>query len=179
MKHELGEVDGMPTKRTKVVRAVYDKIPMPDANTAWEAIHDWRADTQARSLFNRLRHWMSRSTESSSSIATLSEEMEVLLDDYSSYMEVQHAKIPKGQFGAICLAGVEFLESLPSIRISPLVKALFKPEIRDAALTTREGDLRAPGRELAYIVRTQEIFGKPAKRAEAKTTPKRSTKLKP
>jgi hypothetical protein len=122
---------------------------------------------------------MSRSTESSSSIATLSEEMDVLLHDYSSYMKVQHAKIPIGQFGAICLATLEFIESLAHIKISPFVKTFFKLEVRDAALTTVE-ESKAPGREVAYIVRTQDLFwGRPAKRAESKTTPKRSTKLKP
>jgi hypothetical protein len=149
---------------------------MPDADTSWEAIKDWRADSQARSSFDRLRLWMSRSSESSSSISTLKEEMEVLLDDYSNYMKVHHAKIPTGQFGAFSLATLEFLENFTPFKISPLVKVLFKLDVRAAALTTPE--MTTPGREVAYIARTQDIFGKPPKRAESKANAEKIHKAK-
>jgi hypothetical protein len=147
---------GIPTRRASVIRAIYDGIPFPGADTSWEAILDWRDDPAAVSAFKKLRAWVSKSSHSESSIAELAEELEVAMDEYSRYMKARHAKIASGRFEAICIGAAKVLEELPRIKLSPLLEAVFRPEALEAELTLQE--LSAPGREAAYLVRTREKF---------------------
>ncbi len=148
----------LPTKKSAVVRLSYDRLPMPDDQTPWDAILDWRSDDDAKGKFARLRTWINRASHADSTISEIEDDLESALYEYRTYMRVQHVRIPTGRFEAICTGAVKFLEELPKIKVSPLIEAVFRFDRVQAEMTEKE--LSAPNREVAYIVEAQDTFSK-------------------
>lgn len=149
----------LPTKRGDVVRIVLDKIPMPDAATPWEAILDWRSDPEAHGRFAGLRCWINQAVKSDDPMDELKDQLEAQLEKYSTYMWVQHQRLQRGRFEIFCSALVQVLEGLPKIKLSPLLDVVFHAERSRVALA--EEELKAPHRELAYIIATRGRLEKP------------------
>ena len=47
-------------KRAAVIRVVINNLPLPAAETPWEAIVDWRSDPEAYAKYRVLRAWIAR-----------------------------------------------------------------------------------------------------------------------
>ncbi|MEH2477633.1 hypothetical protein V1282_000990 [Nitrobacteraceae bacterium AZCC 2146] len=47
-----------------VIQVVLNKIPLPDENTPWEAVLDFRSDPKTKHYLNGLRLWMAELTKS-------------------------------------------------------------------------------------------------------------------
>jgi hypothetical protein len=142
---------------SEAVRIILDQFPLPAADTPLEAILDWRADPDAKQQFARLRVWINKNVRQKLSPAELQDEIESSLAEYASYMRLHHKKISRGRFELICSAIAEVLEALPKIKLSPLLDVAFHTERSNLALS--EVEAKAPGRELAYVLRAREEFG--------------------
>jgi hypothetical protein len=143
-------------KKAEIISMVFNKIPIANDTTPWEAIIDWRNDPEARAKFARLRVWVNSASRGELSTAELSDSMEALLADYSAYMSDQHAKIGRGYWELTCTAVVKFLEELPRIKLSPALDVAFHASRSHAQLI--EAERKAPGREVAYLLATHDRF---------------------
>jgi hypothetical protein len=61
-------------------------------------------------------------------------------------------------FQTILTASVEFLEDLAKLRFSKIVKGMFAITRRDHEV--REAELKAPGKEIAFIADARSVFRK-------------------
>lgn len=152
-----------PTNRTNgqngVLDIVLDRIPQPSSDTPWEALLDWRNDPEAKLKFRRLKNWMnSISTRKDLNLKHLKDEVEYLIDEYCQYMRIQDAKFSSGFLRSIVVGGAEIVESVAKLNVKNLFEMPFK--IGDAGIALREAELKAPGRDLAYIVHAQDQFKK-------------------
>jgi hypothetical protein len=148
---------GLPTKRSEVLHLIYDELPMPGQDTSWDAILDWRDDSDARGKLSVLRDWMNKRARDAAPISELEDELAAHLFEYKRYMAVHHRTFEKSRVEAFCVAAAECLEVFPRIKVSPAVKVFFKA--RNAQLELTHEELNAPHSEVAYIVATQERFG--------------------
>ena len=143
---------------TDAVVVALEKLPLPDAATPVEAIMDWRNDEDAKRRLTRLRVWLNRALRQHLTTAELRDELEVSLADYGEYMALHHRKMARGRCEIVCSAIAEVLEALPKIKLSPLLDVVFHSSRTQFQLA--EIEAKAPGRELAYILRARERFEK-------------------
>lgn len=142
---------------SSVLDIVLTGVPQPAAGTPWEAILDWRHDEEAQTKFRRLKNWMNAASKRKDlDLEHLRDEVAYLLDEYQNYMKIQNAKFSSGVLRTIVTTSAEILESLVKLNFKNLAEMPFK--INDAHIALQEAEIKAPGRELAYIVDIQRRF---------------------
>lgn len=137
------------SSKAEVLRVILNAFPLPSSETPFSAILDWRSDEEALRKYRRLRAWISRASQPTSTAAQISEELATLLDDYELYMRSQHTKLARGRIEIIVTTAAEVLENVATLKLSTAVSRLFGLLKEDATLL--QSELSAPGREVAYV----------------------------
>ena len=106
--------------------------------------------------FLALRHWMSEVARAELTPAEVEEKLEYLIDQYQRHMKLHRMKTNVGTLETVVTASAEFLGDLVSFKWGKAAEALFSLKRRRVALL--EGELTAPGNEVAYIVKARETF---------------------
>jgi hypothetical protein len=88
--------------------------------------------------------------------AEVEEKLEYLIDQYQKHMLLHRMKTNVGTLETIVMTGAEMLGDLLSFKWGKAAQALFSLKKREVALL--EGELTAPGNEVAYIVKARETF---------------------
>ncbi|MEE8207214.1 MAG: hypothetical protein V3T82_09710, partial [Nitrospinaceae bacterium] len=78
-------------------------------------------------------------------------------DTYLDHLRVSQLRFKYGAFETLLVMGANVVQGLTLIGLPKAVKNLL--EFRKRELQLREDELRAPGRELAYIVHANRQFG--------------------
>jgi hypothetical protein len=139
-----------------VVDVVINALPIPGDSTPWEQIIEYRSDPDSLSKFLALRHWMSEVARAELTPAEVEEKLEYLIDQYDRHMKFHRIKTNVGTLETVVTTGAEILGDLASFKWGKAVEALFSLKRRQVALL--EGELTAPGNEVAYIVKARELF---------------------
>src|ERR1041385_8570187 len=122
---------GWTTKEPEVLEIVLKKIPVPERDTPWEKIIEFRQDPDSKRKFNALRNWMSEVARMQLSPNEVEVKLETLISDYSQHMSVHRIKtnldslktIVIAEAGLITSGWLTGLGALPGIAgmiISPL-----------------------------------------------------------
>jgi hypothetical protein len=141
---------------TNVLRAVLHQLPLPDANTPWQDISNWRCDTDARRLYARLRHWMNETARRDAKTSDVVDAIAAALADYETYMAAHHRMMHRTRAEVVLTTAVETFEDLATFKWSRAMTRLFGLFRAEATLTADE--LKAPGREIAYLSASRERF---------------------
>jgi hypothetical protein len=139
-----------------VIEIVFNNFPTPSEDTPWEQILEYRADPDSRANFFALRDWINEITHASLSPIEIEEKLEHLLAQYERHLKLHKMKTNKGVVETVLTSGAGFAENLCKGNFSKIANMLFTAKHRKLALY--EGELTAPGHELAYILKTQEAF---------------------
>lgn len=139
-----------------VVKVTLNALPVPDDSTPWEQVIEYRSDPDSRSKFLALRHWMSEVARAELTHVEVEEKLEYLVDQYQKHMKLHRMKTNVGTLETIITTGAEVLGDLVSFKWGKAAEALFSLKKRQVALL--EGELTAPGNEVAYIVKARESF---------------------
>ena len=145
-----------PAGKEGVIRIAIKELPVPDDSTSWEQIIEYRSDPDSQSKFLALRHWMSEVARAELTPAEVEEKLEYLIDQYQKHMKVHRIKTNASTLETIVTTGAEVLGDLASFKWGKAAEALFSLKRRQVALL--EGELTAPGNEIAYIVKSRETF---------------------
>lgn len=113
------------TSQGTVVRIVLHSLPLPDTTTPLQAILDWRGDDDAKVKYRRLRAWMNKISRQSLPMSHVEDELATLLDDYTSYMRIQHTKLGRSRVEVIVTIVAEVLEDVARFRFSSAASRLF------------------------------------------------------
>ena len=139
--------------KSEVISIVINALPMPSDSISWEEIVDYRSDPDSVGKFLGLRDWMSEVVRSGLTSIEVIEKLEWLIYEYRRHMELHKLKANVGTFETILIAGVEFLTRF---KLESAAKSLFSLKHRRIALM--ENEMKAPGHEIAYIVKAQNLF---------------------
>jgi hypothetical protein len=142
--------------KNDVIQIVLNELPVPDDLTPWEQILEYRSDPDSHSKFLALRHWMSEVARAKLTPAEVEEKLEYLLDQYQKHMNLHRMKTNVGTLETVVATGAEVLGDLVSFKWGKAAKALFS--LKHRQVTLLEGELTAPGNEVAYIVKARETF---------------------
>jgi hypothetical protein len=155
--NEFVSLDENNTSKSEVVQIIITALPIPDQSIPWEQVVEYRSDPDSRSKFLALRHWMSEVARAELTPAEVEEKLEYLLDQYQKHMRLHRMKTNVGTLETVVTTGAEFLGDMVSFKWGKAAEALFSLKRRQVALL--EGELTAPGSEVAYIVKARDTFG--------------------
>jgi len=155
--------EGTTASKNEVVEISLKALPMPDYSTPWEQIIEYRSDSDSRIKFSRLRNWMSKVAKTNNKPNEIQEEFETLINEYSQHMKMHKIKTTLDTLKAVVVAEAGLftggwltgIGSLPGI-IGMVATPLYSMRQRHVELTIKE--MEAPGKEVAYIVESNESF---------------------
>jgi hypothetical protein len=142
---------------SEVSSIVINAFPIPDEQTPWEQITEFRNDPDSQNKFLDLRNWMNEISRAEHTPIEIEQKLEYLLSQYERHMALHTMKINRGVFETAVVSTGETLENIMKLRWGKLAKAMFS--IRRTKLDILEAELNAPGNEIAYIVKASESFG--------------------
>jgi hypothetical protein len=142
---------------TNGIAIVLDKLPMPSELTPWEAILDFKADTEAQGYLQGLKVWMSDLARQKLTPNEASEKLDWLLFQHKKHMDMHKLSYRWGTLGGTFVAAAEILEDLAKIKWGKAAGAIVS--IFDKRLELMKSELDNPAKEVSYIVKAQEQFG--------------------
>ena len=145
-------------KKSDVIQITLQNLPILDEKTPWEDIVEFREDPDTKSKFLALRNWMSEVARAKLSSSEIEEKIEWLLHKYQRIIEIHKLKFKKGVLETVITSGAEFIEDLIKLRFSKVAKQLFS--IKRRKIELMEAEMKAPGREISYIIKAREKFSK-------------------
>jgi hypothetical protein len=144
------------SNKSNIVQIVIDKLPIPSNETPWEKIIDYRNDERNQRNLLSLRRWIRKTTAENLSPVEIEEELEWLINEFRSHMELHKLKTNSGTLEVMVKTIPETIENLIKLKFSKLPEPFFAFRKREISLL--EAELNAPGREMAYIINTREEF---------------------
>jgi hypothetical protein len=154
---ELQHFEEFQQPSTDVADIVLDKLPMPSELTPWEAILDFKADTDAQGYLQGLKVWMVDLARQKLSVNEASEKLDWLLFQHKKHLEMHKLSYRWGTLGGTFVAAAEVLEDLAKIKWGKAAGAVVS--IFDKRVELMKAELSNPAKEVSYIVKAQEQFG--------------------
>jgi hypothetical protein len=139
-----------------VLEIILPKMPVPSVNTSWEQIIEFRNDPDSQSKFLALREWMNDVVRNKLSLIEVEQKADYLIDQYKQQIKLHKMKTNPGFFQTMIVSGSEAIENLVTAKWGKLSKQLFS--FRQRQIDLLETELKATGRELAYVVKANERF---------------------
>ena len=145
---------------TPVLEVILKSMPIPDDQTAWEDIIEFRNDPEAMKRLRALRVWTRKFAHATTatSLAEMKEEIEVLLDEYEEHMKLHRMKVNKGAAETLLTVAGKLTEDLVKLKWSELAKLPFI--LRERKISLLEAEAKAPNRELAYVSIARSRFSR-------------------
>lgn len=131
-------------------------LPFPDDSTPWEQILDFRADPDSERRLLGFRVWMNEVARAKLTPLEIEQKLEWLLHEYHQHMKLHRMKTNAGTWETIIVTGAEMAENVLKFQFGKAAKALFS--LRHRKLALLEGELKSPGREIAFISKAHETF---------------------
>lgn len=147
---------GYPAKKENVAHIILHQLPIPSELTPWESILDFRHDSETAGKLLALRNWMNEVARAELPPNEIEEKLEWLIYDYKQHLDLHRMKINTTTLEAVVIATAEMFEHLVKFEFGKLAKGLFS--LKHRRLDLIEGELNAPGREVAYIAKAKEKF---------------------
>ena len=144
------------SRKSAVAQVVISKLPLPNNQTPWEQIFDFRNDSDNQKNLLNLRRWIRRISTEDLSPSEIEEEIEWLLNEFQSHMRIHKMKSNTETLEVLVKAPLETIENLIKIKFSKIPEPFFA--LKKRQINLMEAELTSPGREMAYIIKTQEAF---------------------
>jgi len=146
-----------PAQRSDALRVVIERLPMPDENTPWQDILDFRRDPDTSRKLLAIREWTRTVAREGREVASLQEHLDYLLEEYRAHIALHKLKYSTSAFETIITTTADVAESLMKFKWKAVAEAMFS--IRKRKIALLEAEASAPGREVSYIIHAQSKFG--------------------
>ena len=129
---------------------VIDSFPCLDKEQlSFKDIIELRSEKEMIQHKISLRRWIRKVGKEELNKFEIKDELDFLLNSYTEYMNLMKLKYDLGSFHSLVNVCSGAIENLAKLKLKELTNDLFSIGKRRVALT--EAELKAPGRELAYI----------------------------
>lgn len=153
---EISELLGISTTAGDVLRVVLKGIPEPSDVTSLEDVLQFRQQSESKEKLFAFRRWVQTMIDKRLPEREIAEELEWMIHQYEEYIRLQKLKVDRGIVEIVVTTTAEVAEDLVKIRWGTLSNRLFVLGHRKIDLM--EAELKAPGREIAYVVHAREVF---------------------
>jgi hypothetical protein len=144
------------SSKGNVAQIVINNLPLPSNETPWEQIIDYRDDSETQKHLSSLRRWISRTSKQNLSSLEIEEEIESLIYDFQEHMKFHKMKINTETLEVLVNSSADVIGNLLTLKFSKLLDPLFA--IKKRQLSLLEAEITAPGKEMAYIIKTRDVF---------------------
>jgi hypothetical protein len=144
--------------RTDVVQLVLDELPIPDDTHGLEDILAFRDEARAEGLVQGLRVWIHEMASGKLTPIEVADKLEDLMFRYERTLKLEKMRRDTGMVETLVTTTAEIAEHLVRFKWSKLAERLFS--VRYKQIDLMKAEMSAPGREVAYIVKARERFGR-------------------
>ncbi len=144
------------TNKSNVAQIVISKLPLPNNETPWEPIIDYRNDSENQKNLLNLRKWIRKISAENLSSSEIEDELQWLMNQFQNHMKIHKMKANTETLEVLVKAPLEIIEDLVKLKFSKIPEPFFALKKRQINLL--EAELNAPGREMAYLIKTRETF---------------------
>jgi hypothetical protein len=141
------------TKKNQVISFVVKKMPLPNRETPWEQILEFRTDIDSRTKYLELINWINNVSLSNKSVTEIEDEFEYLYDQYIRHYKLHKMKSDLTAIEIFVSVGLDMISTVHSVN---MIKELFN--FRKSRVSLLEDELKLPGKEIAYIYKANEMF---------------------
>ena len=144
------------SQKGNVAQIVISKLPLPNNETPWEQIIDYRNDPKNQKNLLDLRRWIRKISTESLLPTEIEEELEWLMSEFQNHMKLHKMKANTETIEVMVKAPLEIIEDLIRLKFSKIPEPLFA--LKKRQINLMEAELNAPGREMAYIIKARDTF---------------------
>ncbi len=160
---EIPATERTPAGANDILDITFNALPIPDENTSWEQIIDFRSDPESKRKFVALKNWTNEVARMKLEPHEVKDKLEVLLNDYREHIKGHKIKTRWDTLRTIVVAEVGFFSSgwLPGLGSVPGVLGMIATplySIKQRQLALVEAERNVPGRQVAYIIKAREEF---------------------
>ena len=130
-------------------------VPVPDEQVSWDDVLEYRKDSDFPNRFFELKEWMSEVGRGSLTRGEVGERLEMLLDRYRKLLETHQMQINWARLEAYVVTTADVLRDLDAFR-HQRASTLFSIEGRKLKLL--EGEMTAPGSEVAFVIQGKSML---------------------
>jgi hypothetical protein len=139
----------------EVLNVALQSLPVPDDSCAWEDILDFKAEMHDKQW--HFRRFLATLASKKQTEAEIKDDIEWTVNEYRKAMEIHRLKSSNGFIDVFLISPLEILEDLAKFQWSKLAKGMLSVNRRRVELM--EAEMKAPGRECAYVFDAQQRFG--------------------
>lgn len=141
-----------------VVNVTLSRFPMPEPDTPWEQILEFKADSETNQKLRRLRLWIAKLGRENRSPVEIADLLETSVHEYEQHLRVAKIRFRHGTLQSLLLVTADVLENLAHLKFGKATEQLLS--IGEKRIQLLDHELKAPGRELAYLASVRQRFGK-------------------
>jgi hypothetical protein len=139
-----------------VLMVALASLPVPNDQCSWQDILDFKNDTHDKQW--GFRRWMHALATKHQTEGEVRDDLEWSLNEYTEAMKLHKIKASQSFLDVFVISPLEIMENLVKFNWSKIAKGALQVRKRDVELM--EAELKAPGRECAYIFDARRRFGK-------------------
>jgi hypothetical protein len=148
----------VPLTKADVLEVVIKQIPTPGEAHSLEDIVAFREVARSQGLVQALRASIYDLARGSADPFEVSERIADLMSRYERALSIEKMSRDTGVLETIVVSTAEVAEALVKFKWATAAKKLF--EVRHKRIDLMKAQLTLPGREVAYIVKAREEFGR-------------------
>lgn len=142
--------------KSNVLQTVIKFLPIPSDETPWEQIIEFKNDNDSKSKYLALKNWINETARGELPLNEIEEKLEYLLDQYEKQVQLHKMKYHKGILETLVMTTAEVAENLAKLKFSKIAQLAFS--MKNRKLSLMEEEMKAPGKEVAYISKAREKF---------------------
>jgi hypothetical protein len=145
-----------PSRFSQTLLCVASKaLPVPDDTCAWQDILDFKAEMQDKQW--GFRRFVQTLASKQQSEAEIRDEIEWSLNEYTKAMALHKIKASQTFVDVFIISPLEIVENLVKLNWSKIAKGVL--QVRKRKIELMEAEMKAPGRECAYLFDARKRFG--------------------
>ena len=144
------------SSKSNVIQITINKLPLPNNETPWEQIIDYRNDSENQKNLLNLRRWIRKVSTENLLTAEIEEELEWLMNEFQNHMKLHKLKANTETLEMMVKAPLEIIEIIKKLIVPKSPEPLFA--LKKRQINLMEAELNAPGREMSYIIKTRDTF---------------------
>jgi len=153
------DVNTYPAGLDDVVQVVIGRFPEPDYfNIDWRKLLDFKNDPNTRMRIVAFRRFLNKIAKEKYTYIEICDEIEYLCRRYEEHLSLSKMKYRNGVLSAFLVATAEVICGFCTFNPSMITKGIFY--LKNMKLELLESEKDAPGREISYLIKAQELSAK-------------------
>jgi hypothetical protein len=144
------------SQTSTVLAVALAALPLPNDQCSWQDILDFKYDMHDQQW--GFRRWMRALATKHQTEGEIRDDLEWSLNEYTKAMRVHKIKASQSFLDVFVISPLEIMENLVKFNWSKIAKGALQVWKRDVELM--EAELKAPGRECAYVFDARKRFGR-------------------